>query len=103
MGRLKPRTKRISLDFMGEGWQDCYIEFAALQWRDIKGMDDPDGDANKSFELGMDVLKRKFVSGQGLDAEGNTIALTADDLEDLDIETLTTLTGQLGGTPGPNA
>ena len=103
MGKLKERIKRVSLAFMGEGWEEAYLDFTALKWRDIRDMDDPQGDANQSYDLALAVLRRKFVGGQGIDPEGQPVALTAEDLDEFDIETQGQITAQLGGGPSPNA
>ncbi len=102
MASLKPRVKHVSLAFLGEEWQDCYLDFAALQWTDVKNLNGQETDPNKAFEAGIALLQRKFLKGQGIDESGQPLDLTADDLEQFDIETLTAITGQVGGNPDPN-
>ncbi len=103
MAKLKPRVKRVSLEFVGEGWQGAHIDFAALKWSDVKGMEPAEGDESHPFELALEVLQRKFLAGQGIDEAGNPVPMVAEDLADLDIETLGEISQQLGGAPSPNA
>lgn len=106
MGRLKPRIKHISLEFMGEEWRDCYLDLRSLTWGDLAGFDAVNRATVTNREAGELItaaLKRNFVAGQGLDAQGNTIDLTADDLADLDIDAQTEIYAQLGGQPSPKA
>ncbi len=103
MAKLKPRVKRVSIEFIGEGWQGAYIDFASLTWADVKGMDPSEGDETHPFELALGVLQSKFLSGQAVGEDGNPVPMTAEDLAELDIETLGQIAAELGGTPSPNA
>lgn len=49
------------------------------------------------------MLKRSFLDGKGIGMDGQVVDITADDLDDLDLEALTTIGQQLGGQPDPNA
>lgn len=102
MGRLKPRVKRIALDFMGEEWAECYLEFRAFTWGDVAGIDTEGLDNAKATTKLLETLKSAFLGGKGVDMQGETVELAASDLDDLDLETLTTVTQRLTGQPDPN-
>ncbi len=103
MSKLKPRIKHISLAFMGEGWQDCYIDFRALRWADVASLETDGKDNRQAVTVLLDVLKQNFLIGRGLSEDGQPVELDAADLDELDLEALTTISQQLGGAPSPNA
>lgn len=102
MARLKARTKRISLDFMGEAWNEAFVEFQSLTYADSQKLQGKFDDAQAAGML-MDMLKTKFVAGTSLGADDELVDLTADDLAELDIETIGLITKELAGSPSPNA
>ncbi len=103
MSKLKQRIKHVSLAFMGEGWQDCYIDFRALRWADVANLETDGKDNRQAVTVLLQVLKQNFLSGLGLSEDGRPIELDAGDLDDLDLEALTAISEQLGGAPSPNA
>lgn len=103
MSNLKPRIKHISLAFMGAGWEECYLNFRAFRWADIKDTDTENKASHVVIEETLAVLKRSFLDGKGIGTDGQVLDITADDLDDLDLEALTTIGQQLGGQPDPNA
>ncbi len=103
MSRLKSRIKRVSLAFMGEGWQDCYIDFRALRWKDLEGLAAEREDNARAVDALLSIMRNNFVSGVALGEDGQPLEIAADDLADLDLEALTAISEQLGGQPGPNS
>lgn len=100
-------TSKFSLDFLGEGWENCYIEFKALTIRDmsdslmeIASM----AQENRSKEV-LDkvlmLLQEKFVAGRGVGAKG-IVDLAKDDLKELPIKALNKLIAFLTGEMNPN-
>ena len=103
MSKLKPRIKHISLAFMGEGWEDCYVDFRSLRWADVANLDSDGKDNRQAVNVLLQVLKQNFLGGRGLGEDGQPVELEANDLDELDLEALTAISQQLGGAPGPNA
>ncbi|MGI8484083.1 MAG: hypothetical protein ACR2OU_07455 [Thermomicrobiales bacterium] len=101
MATLKPRIKHISLSFIGEGWDDCSIDFRALRFSDLADFSAPERVTDG--KMVVDLLKSAFLKGTGVDEDGNAKELTADDLDQLDIETVTEMSRQLTGVADPNA
>ena len=99
MSHLKTRLKHVPLDFLGEEWAGCYLDFRAVTFKDLAALDTTD----QSGKAVLDFLRAKFVSGQGVTEEGEPVSLTADDLDQLDIETVKLVVDTLTGTPDPNA
>ncbi len=97
--QLQPRLKRISLAYRGDGWQDCYIDFRGVRPEDLIPVEDG---ANSSKQL-SDMFKRLFVAGKAVDANGCIGDLEAADLDQLDVEDLTTLSKALLAPADPNA
>ena len=85
-------VKRLSLNFLGEGWKDAYINFQVLTIADVKNkfpsLTEIDPDDPTTVIKGMDtilgVLRDKFVDGKGPDSKD----LTAKDIEDLPAEVM---------------
>lgn len=103
MSKLKSRIKHISLDFMGTEWQDCYIDFRALTWADASKLQVDDLNERQAARVLLDTLKGAFVSGRGIGEDGQMIELEADDLDDLDLESIAQVTRGLTGQINPNA
>src|SRR3954452_10576489 len=98
MSQLKPRIKHISLKFMGEGWEEGFVQFRSLRFKDLKLLD-PTDTTGESLE---GVLKSAFIAGQGIDTEGKPLPLKAEDLSDFDIQTQKTFVEYLTGQLDPN-
>ncbi len=102
MAKLKPRTKRISLSFMGEAWNDAFVEFRALTWGDAQKLQVEDMNDQAANAALQSLLRDLFVSGKSLDANDQMVDLEADDVSELDLETIATITRELAGAPSPN-
>ena len=89
-------VKKLSLDFLGEGWKDTYINFNALTIGDIKdkfpALTEVDIDNSKSIIKGMEtvlgVMKEKFIDGKVPDEKGALVPLKVEELKDLPIEVM---------------
>ena len=88
-------VKKLSLDFLGEGWKDAYINFQVLTIADIKNKfpalmklkaDDAEAVIN-SMGMIVEVLEDKFVDGKGFDGT-KLIDFKKEDIENLPNELL---------------
>ena len=88
--------KKFSLDFLGDAWKECYINFEVVSIKDIRDYfpkfkavdgDNPDT-VVKSFNDILGFLSGKFISGKAVNTGGETVDLEAKDLEDLPAEVL---------------
>jgi hypothetical protein len=105
MSQLKPRTKHIDLRFLGEGWEDAYVDFRALSWAEIKQLRQKQGEGlteDQAMDVLMQTLQDNFLAGRTLGTDNQPFDMTAADLADFDIETLTVFSDVLGGAPAPN-
>lgn len=95
------RTKRVSLEFMGEGWADCFFEMRYLTWADAKEFIAKEEAAGDDWVGAIiEKLRYVFVSGQVLDG-GKPVALTADSIADFDVEALKVLNNAALGYTDP--
>lgn len=94
---IKPRTVRYSLEFMGPGWEECYLEARLLHWKDQVAIDELKDDPQLDVhQRNIKTLQMFFVSGKGLDDQGRVIDMTPEDLETFDIFTTGELVGRVG-------
>ncbi|MDP9370527.1 MAG: hypothetical protein M3Q03_20035 [Chloroflexota bacterium] len=103
MSKLKPRIKRVSLAFMGEGWQEAYVDFKALRWADVAELQGGQGENRNPVEILIEALRRNFSGGKGVDEDGSLFDLSADDLGDFDLDAINSIADELAGRPDPNA
>jgi hypothetical protein len=103
MGKLKARTKTISLAFMGDAWKDAFVEFRALTWADAQKLQVEDMNDQAAMAALQELLQSLFVSGKSLGENDRMVELEASDLAELDIETIATITREMAGAPSPNA
>ena len=102
MDALKPRTKRVPLDFMGEGWQECFVELRYLSWAESKAIDAQVQESGAdAIEAEIVAIQRVFVAGKGLSAKDEVIELTKEHLASLDLEAIHTLYRAVLGIPDP--
>ena len=103
--------KRLALSFLGEGWQECYIDYAPINPNELKailehpidGSEDPTPEmALRNIERTEDMIYRAFRDGRGLTDEG-VIELRAEDIRDLPMEVTTRLSTLIMGTVDPNS
>lgn len=100
--------KTISLDFLGEGWADCYIRLNAFTINDIKTMmthatltdaSDPK-DLIKASEDIIGIMQERFIDGLGFDGT-KTFAITKDILGELPQQVITRVSQVMGGMISP--
>lgn len=88
MGKIVIK-KRVSFDFLGEEYKECYADFQRIPVADFEEiqqkMEEVEKDKGSSFNVVLDVLKRYFVSGKFL-IEDKLDTIVADDLDGLDAE-----------------
>lgn len=98
--------KRISFDFLGEGYEDAYGVFATIpisEYPDIAKTVDAEDNSVKKTQLMLEVVRKKFVSGKFPNDKGDLEDLTAGGF-DPDGELLLTVYNRLmGGTGDPKA
>lgn len=102
------RTKKISLAFMGEGYEDAMFEARYISIPDnrrIQELLDSIGDDNtKALEAALEVIQQQFVSGVLPVAGGGLAPFTKDDIVQVfDAVTIMTVYGMVMGNPSPKA
>lgn len=99
--------KRISLDFLGEGWKEAYLEMSPFTFADnekiikiqrlssqqsIMSADEAKNATNEIISLIAD----KFISGKGYDGT-ELIPITRENIQDLPIEVIVHALKELQG------
>jgi hypothetical protein len=103
MARIKQRTQRIELSFLGPEWAEGYIEAKRLHWRDLEAFNSLKEPTNAQAEAALiTALQEAFVAGQAPGESGQLIELTRDDLADFDIDAQTQLYAKIQGDVSPN-
>lgn len=101
--RLK-LIRRLTLEFLGEDWGGCYIDFNALTFRESKElMSLGSSSDNKDIQVVMDasdkvlgLLLSKFVGGKIVTDEG-VVDMKKSELEDFPVEVLVSAVSLLTG------
>lgn len=102
--------KKLSLDFFGDDWAECYINFTPVTYREaneLTALKDVDAtnltDEQREQLAGqtLDMLKDHFVDGKGYTEDG-IVDLTAEDIEDLPVEIIAKAIVVLRGNIDPN-
>lgn len=96
-------VKKYSLAYLGDEWNDCYLEFNPVTIKDVTGdfgklatVDQEDKlSVLEASEKTLKLLKDRFVSGYGINEKGERVEVKADDLEDLPAEVLGGVVGFL--------
>lgn len=70
--------KKVSLDYVGEDWKDCYLEFKVPTVKQVRSV------ANDKVNS-EDVMKELFVGGKALDENGSVVVVKKEDIDDLPI------------------
>ena len=80
--------KRVNLDFLGDEYKESYIEFKAIPVKDFEAIQTEqkkiEDDDIKAIRFILDNLKKYFLSGKAPDDKGEVADLVADDMGDLD-------------------
>lgn len=88
MGKIVIK-KRVSFDFLGDEYKECYIDFQRIPVADFediqKQMKDIEDNKGSSFMVVLDVLKKYFVSGKFI-IESSLEDIDKDALDGLDAE-----------------
>lgn len=124
--RLKLPYFRLSLGFIGEDWQECWVEFAEMSWAQKKTLyakaskldtgDDASlepaereakarrADEEAEAEI-IAVVQQAFLKGKSLDADGNLIDLEAGDFnhQNFTPDTIMHFYNRIIGVPDPKA
>jgi hypothetical protein len=90
--------KRFPLNYLGEGWEDGYLLFAALTYKDTIKLSDhqaklqklEQGDPETIKKVGdsmLAILQDKFIEGKGYDGT-SLVEMRAIDLVELPVEVI---------------
>lgn len=102
-------VKRFSLKFLGDEWNDAYVDFERVSIADVQNVfpkfravdSKDDKQVSEGIKNMVDFLKGKFVGGKGVVEKEGLIDLEVDDFENLPVEVLSRALGFLseGVTP----
>jgi len=95
------RSKRFSLSYIGKDWEHCFMDFKSLTFKQAASMAQLDFStmsAEQQYDANVLFLTDMFISGKGLDAEGNQVSLDANDILELEPSAIAEIIQLLGGT-----
>lgn len=84
-------TRNMPLDFLGEGWKDCFLKFNVLtigEMREFGTTDFVNTKAVKIIDQALVLLKSKFIEGTGLGENGELVKVEKEDFDNLPSEVL---------------
>jgi hypothetical protein len=73
---------KLNLDFLGDGWDQCYINYSPITIGDAKKFRSLSPDDPESLDKGIALLKDLFLDGKGLSG-GKLVDFQAEDIEQL--------------------
>ena len=87
--------KKLSLDFLGDGWEECYLIFStpsiAELSKSVSGLENLDAENPKgiqeNFERAMEMIENNFIEGKGL-VGGKVVDVKKVDLREFPIDVI---------------
>jgi len=93
--------RKISLDFIGEDYKDCYLEFKTIPMKEYEKyvqQASENKDEKKAIEFITKTLQDLYISGKFIDEKNELFDVKAEELGDFDMNVMITvfktLTGQ---------
>ena len=92
--------KRLGLSFLGEGWEDCYLDFRPALVRELAELSAlkpaEDADVVDTINKGIKFLEGKFISGKAV-KDGKVISIKKDSINDFPMDVLNKCFELFGG------
>lgn len=79
---------KLSLDFLGEGWGECFLAFSPITVKQAKDFREIDVNDPLVADKGLEIMQEQFLGGKGL-SEGKIVDIKKEDIEDLPISVVT--------------
>lgn len=92
--------KRVDLSGLGDGWQDCYINFKSPTYKQISELSQDIAKKTDEFPSAVALLIELFIDGKGFDGE-KVSEITKDDISELPLDILTLCFTELAGQISP--
>jgi hypothetical protein len=94
--------KKIELDNLGKDWKDCFINFKAPTYNDLKEIIALSKETKeKQSESALRFLNDRFINGKGIAEDGKMIDMVKEDLAELSVDALVDILTRLSGEPTP--
>jgi hypothetical protein len=93
-------TKKVSLDYLGEGWEKCYLEFRLPSYGDLSKLTVSEGTDAEKVEKGLETIVGLFKSGLAI-SEGKETEVKGEDIRDFPIEVITKCFKAISGEVDP--
>jgi hypothetical protein len=106
MARNLKINRRLTLEFVGDDWKDCFIEFKPFRPVDVFALADLSKDevrSAESFKKIIAILKERFARGTGIDEAGQTIDLEPNDLDEMSLDFITKCLDKVMGKVDPKS
>lgn len=90
--------RRFSLKDVGEGWEECYIDFRPFTYADLKKLSQIKDDDVDSIDVVVQVLEEHFVGGRLLEVgQDQPVDMTRDDVQALPADIINDLIQEATG------
>ena len=92
--------RKISLDFIGKDYADCYLEFKTIPMKDYEkyvALASENQDEKKAVGFITSTLQDLFVSGKFIDENNETFDVKKEELGDFDMNVMITVFKSLTG------
>lgn len=92
--------RKIPLDFIGEDYKDCYLEFKTIPMKDYEKYVEQaseNKDEKKAVGFITSTLQDLFVSGKFIDESNETFDVKKEELGDFDMNVMITVFKSLTG------
>lgn len=98
--------KHLKLDFLGEGWEQAYLDFSGLTFKEVREfskvqVDTDNPDNEKNLDLTVTLLENHFLRGTAFDGQ-KQVDVKKEDLGDLPVDALTKAVQLLVGSTDQN-
>ncbi len=93
-------TKKVSLEYLGEEWKECYLEFRLPSYGDLKNLTNEDATDQEKVDKGLETIVGLFKGGLAV-SEGKQVDVQSEDIKDFPIEVLTKCFKAISGDIDP--
>jgi hypothetical protein len=99
-----PVTKTLKLDYLGQGWEDAYLNLSGLSFKEMRifakmgaEFDKENPESDKNLDLTVELIEDHFIGGKAWNGS-ELVDLKKEDIPDLPVEVLTRAIQLLAGT-----
>ena len=88
---------KLNLDFLGDGWENCYLSFTPVSIGSARKMADVTSKSEKEqFDAGIELLSSNLLGGRVL-SNGKEVEFKKENIEDLPVSIISEAVNLLVG------